>query len=163
ERLLLGSVAEKVVRNATCPVVTVKYPARKTAPEAATQPQAPAPIATILHPTDFSAPCEEAFRVACALARDLSARLVVVHVAPAPPPVTPAHMPVVPALPVDPRETLELMRQRFQATAPDLPMDCRVEQGDAAARIADTARETQCDLIVMGTHGRTGLGRVLMG
>jgi nucleotide-binding universal stress UspA family protein len=161
-RLLLGSVAEKVVRNAPCPVVTVKYPKRETAAEAATQPQAAAPIALILHPTDFSSPCEEAFRVACALARDLSARLVVVHVAGAPPVALP-HMPVPPPLPADPREILEGMRHRLQASAPDLPMDCRVEQGNAAERIVDTARETPCDLVVMGTHGRTGLGRVLMG
>ncbi len=38
------------------------------------------PIKTILHPTDFSAPSEYAFRVACALARDYGAKLVVMHV-----------------------------------------------------------------------------------
>src|SRR5262249_48559648 len=64
-RLLLGSVAEQVVRNAPCPVVTLKEPPGASAPAAA-------PVRTILHPTDFSAPCEEAFRVACALARDKS-------------------------------------------------------------------------------------------
>ena len=44
------------------------------------------PIHTILFPTDFSAPAEMAFRMACALARDYGARLIVLHVW-VPPPV----------------------------------------------------------------------------
>src|SRR5262249_49102175 len=112
--------------------------------------------------TDFSKPCEEAFRVAYALAKDKSARLVAVHVA-VDPPVAPLHLPVPPPLPEDPRAKLEQMQHRFQASAPDLPVECRVLQGEAAERIVDAAREAQCDLIVMGTHGRTGLGRALMG
>jgi nucleotide-binding universal stress UspA family protein len=167
-RLLMGSVAEQVVRNAPCPVVTVKSPPREPAPEAegpseaAAQPLTAAPIHTVLHPTDFSKPCEEAFRVACALAKDQSARVIVVHVAVGPP-IAPVHLPVPPPLPEDPRAKLEEMLRRFQASAPDLPVDYRIEQGDAATRIVDAAQETQCDLIVMGTHGRTGFGRVLMG
>lgn len=39
------------------------------------------PVATILHPTDFSEHSEFAFRLACALARDYNARLVLLHVA----------------------------------------------------------------------------------
>jgi nucleotide-binding universal stress UspA family protein len=162
DRLLLGSVAEQVVRNAPCPVATVKSPSQESGPEAATQVRAAAPIQTILHPTDFSAPCEAASRVACALARDQSARLVVIHVV-GRPPVAPVHMPVPPPAREDPRATLEGILHRFRASAPDLQVDCRVEQGDAATRIVDAARETACDLIVVGTHGRTGLGRVLMG
>ena len=38
------------------------------------------PIRTILHPTDFSGPAQAAFRVACSLAREHGARLVVLHV-----------------------------------------------------------------------------------
>jgi nucleotide-binding universal stress UspA family protein len=162
DRWLLGSVAEKVVRGAPCPVVTVKCPLPEPAAAEATEPPAAVPIHTILHPTDFSAPCEEAFRVACALAKDQSARMVVVHVAVGPPVALP-HMPVPPPPPVDPSAKLEEMRHRFQASAPDIQVDCRVAHGAAPARIVEAAQETQCDLIVMGTHGRTGLGRVLMG
>jgi nucleotide-binding universal stress UspA family protein len=42
-------------------------------------------------------------------------------------------------------------------------VECRVEEGDAAAGIVGAARATGCDLIVMGTHGRTGLERVVIG
>lgn len=42
------------------------------------------PLAAILHPTDFSENSEFAFRLACALARDYKARLVLLHVLPSP-------------------------------------------------------------------------------
>jgi nucleotide-binding universal stress UspA family protein len=166
-RLFMGSVAEQVVRQAPCPVVTVKSAPREPAPEAegaseaAAQPPA-APIRTVLHPTDFSEPCAEAFRVACALARDQSARLIVVHVAVGPP-VAPVNQPLPPPLPEDPRAKLEELLRQSQASAPGLQADYRVEQGHAATCIVGAAQETQCDLIVMGTHGRTGFGRALMG
>ncbi len=162
ERLFLGSVAEKVVRDAPCPVVTMKTPARESAPEEATPPPAAAPFRAILHPTDFSEPREEAFRVACALAKEHSARLFVVHAVVAPP-VSSVHQPMPLPLPGDPRAHLQAVLRHAQASAPDLQVDGRVVEGDAAARIAEAAQQTQCDLIVMGTHGRTGFGRVLMG
>jgi nucleotide-binding universal stress UspA family protein len=46
---------------------------------------------------------------------------------------------------------------------PEVQVERRLEQGDAATEIVRVAQETHCDLIVIGTHGRTGLSRVLMG
>jgi len=154
-RLLVGSVAEQVVRNAPCPVMTVKAPPGAPAPAAA-------PSRTVLYPIDFSKPCEEAFRVACALAKDQSARVLVVHVA-VPPPIAPTHMPVPVPFPEDHRGKLEEMLRRFQSSAPEVRMECRVIEGDAATGIVDVAQQIPSDLIVMGTHGRSGLGRALMG
>ena len=161
-RLLMGSVAEQVVRNAPCPVVTVNSPSLEPAAQAEVSSGTAAPIRTILHPTDFSGPCAEAFRVACELAGDQSARLTVVHVA-VPPPVGTINQPAPPPLPEDPRGKLEELLRLAQALAPGLQAHYRVEKGDAAPRIVGAAQETRCDLIVMGTHGRTGLGRALMG
>jgi nucleotide-binding universal stress UspA family protein len=149
-RLLLGSVAEQVVRKAPCPVMTVK--AEAAAP----------PVRTVLYPTDFSKPCEEAFRVACDLAKDASARLLVLHVD-VPPAIAPTHMPMPAPIPADHEEQLKGQLHRLQASAPDVRMDCRVAKGNAAEAIVNVARDTPCDLIVMGTHGRTGLGRALVG
>jgi nucleotide-binding universal stress UspA family protein len=47
--------------------------------------------------------------------------------------------------------------------APDVPIETRVEKGDPVEVILRTAAEIKCDLIVMGTHGRTGLSRWLTG
>jgi nucleotide-binding universal stress UspA family protein len=48
-------------------------------------------------------------------------------------------------------------------TDPAVPCDHRLLRGDPAERIVEVADEEHCDLIVMGTHGRTGFRRLLMG
>jgi nucleotide-binding universal stress UspA family protein len=166
-RLLMGSVAEQVVRNAPCPVLTVKAlvgavpPVEKSKTEAGDQAPAAISVGTILHATDFSERSEEAFRVACSLAKDYAARVIVVHV---PEPMAASiGMAPSPPLPEGYRGGLEERLCRFQAAAPDVRVECRVEEGDAAMGIVRAARATQSDLIVIGTHGRTGLGRLLMG
>jgi nucleotide-binding universal stress UspA family protein len=45
----------------------------------------------------------------------------------------------------------------------EVAIEYRMTKGVAAEEILRLAKETACDLIVMGTHGRTGLGRVLVG
>lgn len=162
-RLLMGSVAEQTMRNASCPVVTVKVPSPAAEGSSARADPAPAdgPIQTILHPTDFSEPCDEAFRVACLLAKDHAARIVVVHVPE--PSAAPLGMAPPPPRPKGYWGGLEERLSRFQLSVPEVQVEGRVEEGDAAAAIVSTARATASDLIVMGTHGRTGLRRLLMG
>jgi len=120
------------------------------------------PIQTILHPTDFSEQAGYGFQLACALARDYGARLIVCHVY-QPPPVVYGEFGVAPPPPSDAPEAL---RERLgEVRPPDEEMDVQhyLLEGDPAAEIVQMARDSQCDLIVMGTHGRTGLGRLLMG
>jgi len=118
------------------------------------------PLKTILHPTDFSPQAEHAFHLGCSLARDHGARLIVLHVA------------AVPIVSFDGAVTLpsesewqavEETLHRLKPADVGLQVDYRLERGDPIAHILRTARETPCDLIVMGTHGRSGLGRLLMG
>ncbi len=118
------------------------------------------PIHTILHPTDFSEGALYAFRLASALAHDYGARLIVLHVAP--PIVSPYVEGVIPP-PVG--YLTELNEQLIQLQPKDRRIDVehRLVEGDPAREILDTAEETHCDVILMGTHGRTGLRRLLMG
>jgi nucleotide-binding universal stress UspA family protein len=119
------------------------------------------PIRTILHPTDFSERSGSALRLACALTRDYGARLVVLHVA-TPPDVIYSEG----ALPLDPevfyREAKERL-DRLEVPEGNVRAERRFEEGDPATEILRVAPEVNADLIVMGTHGRTGLGRLLMG
>jgi len=118
------------------------------------------PIHTILHPTDFSDRAECAFRVACALARDYEARLVLVHVIP--PPVVVYGEAVV--MPQPSGEERHEYQQRLDRIAvPDVHMERHVIEGDPVSEILAAATDCHADLIVLGTHGRTGLGRLLMG
>jgi nucleotide-binding universal stress UspA family protein len=119
------------------------------------------PIKTILHATDFSEHSQCAFHLACALARDYGARLVTLHVLA--PPVVVYGEGVLPSLPV---EDQDLQRERLKSLAlsvPDVHVDDRLAEGDTANEILRVAQEVNCDLVVLGTHGRKGLGRLLMG
>ncbi len=117
-------------------------------------------LQTILHPTDFSDRSDYAFRLACSLARDYNAHLVIVHVLA--PPVIGYGEGVIPPEP-------DLMRAeaRHQLASLAAPSELRVErqviEGDPVTEILQVADEVDADLIVMGTHGRTGMGRFFMG
>src|SRR4051794_25756197 len=111
-------------------------------------------VGTILHPTDFSERSEYALGVACALARDYGARLVVLHAAP--PPVVVYGEGVVPVDPEGYRQELQERLNRLQVPGDNVRAERRFAEGDPAAEILRAAKELPADLIVMGTHGRTG-------
>jgi nucleotide-binding universal stress UspA family protein len=118
-------------------------------------------IRTLLHPTDFSDYSDNALQLACALARDHGARLVLLHVA-----TTSMVTYSEGALPLDAdRIAAEEREQLNKLRVPDpgLRVERRFAEGDAALEILRVAKEIGADLIVMGTHGRTGLERLLMG
>jgi nucleotide-binding universal stress UspA family protein len=119
------------------------------------------PIHRILHPTDFSERSSTAFQLACALAHDYGARLVVLHVAQ--PPMIAYGEVVMPPPSLDYRKVAEDQLRQLQAPWAGLRLEHRLEEGDPAATILRVAQETGSDLVVLGTHGRTGLGRLLMG
>lgn len=119
------------------------------------------PLATILHPTDFSEHSEFAFRLACALARDYNARLVLLHVLP-PPMVIYAGGPV----PAETWPSIDEAREKLhqlEGHAHRVRVESQVMEGDPVDMILRAAEETHSDVIVMGTHGRTALSRLLLG
>lgn len=115
----------------------------------------------ILHPHDFSKHAVNAFHLACALARDHAARVVVLHVNPLPPP---APLPMVAANVFEDEEmALEDKLQELKSPYPNVDIEYIVQTGNIVEDIVRFAKAEECDLIVMGTHGRTGMGRFLMG
>jgi nucleotide-binding universal stress UspA family protein len=111
---------------------------------------------TILHPTDLSAAADRAFQLAASLAREYDARLIVLHVV-----CLPAVMYGPPPESYLDHLLEELRRQR--PSDPTVRVQNLLVEGAPAAAILRAARETACDLIVMGTRGRAGLGRLLLG
>ena len=119
-------------------------------------------LRTILHPTDFSERSECAFQAASSLARDHGACLAILYV---------QHPDVVgfaeyTAYVPDPIQTPADLKEWLSARCvidPRLDVEYRVAEGDPAAEIVHAAKELGASLIVMGTHGRTGLDRLLMG
>jgi nucleotide-binding universal stress UspA family protein len=118
-------------------------------------------IRTILHPTDFSAYSDYAFRLACSLARDYGARLTVLHVAEPAMAFAAEGVLMLPSV-AEPQMLRERLDQ-LQPADPKVQVEHRLVEGDAATEILQVAEATKCDMIVLGTHGRTGLGRFLMG
>jgi nucleotide-binding universal stress UspA family protein len=115
-------------------------------------------IHTILFPTDFSERSQAAFPLACAVARDQQARLLVLYVDP--PPV--AHGEVVARRQPDYTDSLWEQLHRFGAPE-GMTVDYYLAEGPPVEEILRLAREEKCDLIIMPSHGHTGLARLLMG
>jgi nucleotide-binding universal stress UspA family protein len=113
----------------------------------------------ILHPTDFSTRSEYSFRLACSLAQDHGARLLILHVMPAA--IVYGEVGLVVG-PESYRDTVLEQLHRLHAP-PGVEVEYRLEEGDPASEIVRTAEEAGCDLIVLGTHGRRGLTRLVMG
>lgn len=115
----------------------------------------------ILFPTDFSHTGDAALAMATALARDTGATLIITHVEE--PTNVYAGGEFYYGIPNPPTEELRRMLSEVKPTDPAVVYEHRLLTGDPAATIVRCADEENVDLIVMGTHGRTGIVRVLMG
>ncbi len=154
-RVLMGSVAESVLRGAGCPVLVVRSPGRRPGPFRAR---------TILHPTDFSEESRSALREAVALAGG-EARVIVLHVPHADEPPVWVYDRMAGGA-VDPERLLARIAREtdpFRAENPQILFEHRLGEGNPTEEILRTADAEGCDLIVMGTGGRGGLDRILLG
>jgi nucleotide-binding universal stress UspA family protein len=102
----------------------------------------------VLFATDFSSASEPAGRVARELARQWDGTLHVAHVVP---PVT------------DPADASKRLERLGTSLGDGLSVKTALLSGRVARHIIDYARETSVGLIVLGTHGRTGVSRALLG
>jgi nucleotide-binding universal stress UspA family protein len=126
------------------------------------------PIKRILAPTDFSPYSEHAARYAVDLAERLGAELTFVHVYSVPMPVPfpdgAAYIPsaeVMAALAANAVQALEAFTARIDTR--DVPAHRQTVEGQPKIMIPHLAAADGYDLIVMGTHGRTGLRHLVLG
>lgn len=119
-------------------------------------------VKTILHPTDFSPCSARAFELACSVARDYGAKLVVMHVITPTPEVTPTSGIVHSPTPGFRKQLAEEL-EKVKPAEGDVLVEHQIESGEADLTILDVAQKRGTDLIVMGTHGRTGMKRFVMG
>jgi nucleotide-binding universal stress UspA family protein len=158
DRFAMGSVAEKVLRKAGCPVVTVPPPAIATSV---------VPFKRILCPVDFSESSLASLRFAFSLAKESDARLTVLHA---------VEWPSDEADVVEHVFNLPDLRRQLEKDSNDrlaslIPADVRqwcqpvtkVVFGRPHVTILNIATEERADLIVMGVRGRSAMDLTLFG
>lgn len=152
ERLMLGSVTEKLLRKAPCPVLTVPPQAKSPFPGE------PEIFKRILCPIDFSASSSKALNYALSLAQETNGSLVLIHVLEGfaePEPIALGHFTV-------PEYRRHLEHDAREQLRNLVPKDARdwcepteiVVVGKAYREILRVAEEKRADLIVMGVQGR---------
>ncbi len=168
-RILLGSIADRVVRVAPCPVLTVRPRPAGTA--------APAAITRVLFPTDFSPSARAAWPWAVAIAEAASAELDLLHVTAQPVPDRHLAPDVIGRMARVLEEHAQSEVERFlthweqSRRAPGTPprglgrdrIHVQIGHGVVAEQIVHWAQSRSVSVIVMGTHGWSGLLRWMLG
>lgn len=151
DKYKLGITAERIIRKANKPVWIVK--------EREVQ-----PIKKILCPVDFSLPSRRALKNAIHLARNFQAELTVVTV------VQPLSslFPLTRAYDETQETYMKKQQTRFdyflkRFNFHSVKWNKMIREGKPSADILNIAREKSIELLIMGTSGRTGLARILMG
>jgi nucleotide-binding universal stress UspA family protein len=157
EHLVLGSVTEKVLRKAKCPVMTVPPHARTTSK---------LPFKHVLCSIDFSDASTAALRFALSMAQEADAELTILHV------LEPADDEPLTNRPINVPEYAALRQQdaaeRLARLVPDgannwCTTKTRIAHGKAYREILAVSAQESADLIVMGVHGRNALELMLFG
>lgn len=118
-------------------------------------------LKNILFPTDFSHCGDEALAFSTVMARDCKAKLSIVHVEEPPAAYGGDYMYYGPPEPN--RELLQQLLDKIAPADPNVPCERHLLFGEPAHQLVEFANKHAVDLIVIGTHGRTGLFRALMG
>jgi nucleotide-binding universal stress UspA family protein len=145
---VMGSVAERVVRGAACPVLTVRNPPQELA------------VRKILVATDFGAASDTALAYGRTLAQMFKGRLDLLHVMP---------NPFLGAMFGDPHSVEAATRRQLRERLTDADRDtlgatAMLEvSDDPASTIIEHAKRAHIDFIVLGTHGRHSIDRLLTG
>jgi nucleotide-binding universal stress UspA family protein len=116
---------------------------------------------TILFPTDFSTASDAALVHAESLARQMNARLLIVHVEE--PPLAYGGGELYYGLPEPSSERILKMLEDVKPSDPSVPYTHRLTMGDPAGEVVRIAEDEGAEMIIIGTHGRTGMTRLLMG
>jgi nucleotide-binding universal stress UspA family protein len=155
KHLLLGSVAEKVVRLSPIPVMTIHRSLQKLQ------------VSKILIPIDFSIYSKDAADDAIALASSIGSSLEFIHVIEHDihPSFYAAGIESIFQIDTGLKKRVITNLREFLADQlnPNIQAEYVVREGKAHKEIVDYAKEAQTDLIVIATHGLTGLDYILLG
>ena len=159
DHMVFGSVCERIVRQSSVPVLSIKRKSHECVDCVTSEIH----VRKVLFPYDFSDYSERALPAAVALCRDFQAKLIIVHVNEIPP-ALPDVMPEV-SLQMNAgiddyaRQTME----RLKPVLRDVDAELMMLLGAPHREISKLVHEAQIDLVVMATHGRSGVAHMLFG
>ncbi len=156
DRLQMGSLAETLLRKVSCPILAVHGSAAADAP---LNPRS-IKLKRILVATDLSASSESALHTAASLARQGAADIILVH-AIEPSASDRARHPT--HNPASQKAGRLLQRAVETANAESSVIESVVEPGNPVEIILEQAKRVMADIIVMGTTGRRGMRRLILG
>jgi len=155
DRLMLGSVTDRVMRKAPCPVLAVSNPPQYMMPEGEEHSHVHR-LTRILFCTDFSENSEQALNYAISAKAEYDAELTLMHVLDGGPRPSEREEAIAAAtehldqlIPPEERKTLKIKKV--------------VRIGKPYQQIIQLALETQVDMVVMGVHGRGALDLAVFG
>ena len=154
DRLMLGSVTERVLRKARCPVLVVRKPAHDFVSPG--EKADPINIKKIVLCMDFSEHAQRALNHAFSIAKQYNAELTLLHVL--------EHLPGSTDIQSATAKATEQLRELVspRARKPSL-VKFLVRIGKPYQEIIEVASETQTDLVIMGVRGRSSLNSALFG
>jgi nucleotide-binding universal stress UspA family protein len=155
DRMLFGSVTEEVVRHAPCPTFTVRADADVEPSQA---------VRRVLVPVDFSDASDAAVQHGKEIAQTYGAEIDLLHVVEEPF-YPPAYGPDVTSFPT--QEVVERVEEQLAEMAREEigyeHVMVQAATGSPSSEILNYVKENDADLVVMATHGRTGLEHVVLG
>ena len=159
KRVLLGSTAERLVQYAPCPVFVNRW--------AKSNGETERDIKNIVVPVDFSDCSLAGLRYAVRFARKLGARIILLHIIDLGPVMMTTGYGDYDSPPYT-EAARRRCRDQMQAFVKevnfgDVPVETSAVAGFCPASIVEIAAKERADLIIMSTHGRTGLRHVLLG
>jgi nucleotide-binding universal stress UspA family protein len=154
DRLMLGSVTERVLRKACCPVLVVRKPVHDfVSPGENTD---PINLKRIILGMDFSDHAHRALKYALSIAREYHAELTLLHVL--------EHLPGSKDLQSATAKVTKQLKELVSTRARKPPLvKFLVRIGKPYQEIIEVASETQTDLAIMGVRGRSSLDSALFG
>ncbi len=155
---MLGSVAEETVRFAPCPVITVREMRHQSAMTQFNQ---------ILVPIDFSDFSRDAISHAKHIAADFGSTVRLLHIVEEvihPSFYVTGQTSLTTWFPeIEAKSLKEMKRLAEEAPGPQVPLEFHIKEGRAAVDIIGFSKKNLIDLIVMASHGLTGIEHLLLG
>jgi nucleotide-binding universal stress UspA family protein len=153
DRVFSGSVAEEVLRNAECPVMTIRETVETSSHRK---------LKRILVPVDFSVYGYSALEFASRLAIENKARVTVCHVDETNRSVSGSQSNHSEKASEN-QQALWKSLQKYTSSSSKTIVDYKMFYGQPGEKICDYANSQRYDYIILGTHGRTGLSRAIVG